>query len=172
MDALYCLWTNDAYFSRGSVKRGTLKIVLAKICPTRKNRVRTRIFRPNFQSGHYIFYISIVRTRFWPEFTLVRIVRPEKNRVSDINFSSKFWHCPNCPTRIWPEPEFLPALPKSPKEVSKNLLGFIDETSWIRLWNQLGSFMKPVGLLRQPYVNPFLFWFSNQNSTWIYSYKP
>jgi len=81
-----------------------------RICPIRKNRVRTKNFRPNFQSGHYIFYISIVRTRFWPEFTLVRIIRPEKNRVSDINFSSEFWHCPNSPTRIWPEPEFLPAL--------------------------------------------------------------
>ena len=80
------------------------------ICPIRKNRVRTRIFCPNFQSGHFIFYISIVRTRFWPEFTLVRIVRPEKNRVSNINFSSEFSHYPNCPIRIWPESEFLPAL--------------------------------------------------------------
>ena len=100
------------------IRRFLILVVLAKICSTRipefvrpeKNRVRTRIFRPNFQSAHYIFYISIVRTRFWPEFTLVRIVRPKKNRVSDINCSSEFWHCPNCPTRIWPEPEFLPAL--------------------------------------------------------------
>ena len=83
-------------------------IVLAQICPTwisefvrpGKNQRWTRIFRLNFKSGDYIFYISIVRTRFWPEFRLIRIIQPGKNRGSVINFLSEFWHCPICPTRI------------------------------------------------------------------------
>ena len=49
-----------------------------QICPVRKNRVWAKIFRTNFKSEHYIFHISIVRTRFWPELSLVRIVRSEK----------------------------------------------------------------------------------------------
>jgi len=82
-----------------------------RICPTLKNRVQTRILCLDFKSEYYIFDISIVRTRCWPEFSHVRIVWPEKNQVSVINFLSEFWHCSICPTRIWPEPEFLPALP-------------------------------------------------------------
>jgi len=44
----------------------TCPFVLAKICPTRKKSGADKNFYPNFKSGHYIFHISIVRTRISP----------------------------------------------------------------------------------------------------------
>jgi len=72
-------------------------LVLAKICPIRKsefvqpekNSVRTWIFRLNFKFEHYIFHIFIVRTQFWPKFSPIQIVRPEK-----IRYQSSI-SCPN-----------------------------------------------------------------------------
>ena len=47
-------------------------------------------FRPIFKFGYYIFNISIIWTRFEPEFSLVQIVWFKKNKVLIINFLSEF----------------------------------------------------------------------------------
>ena len=74
----------------------------AGICPTQKKGYRKEFFIRILNSDITLFIFLLSE----PEFSFARIVWPEKNRVLIINFSSEFWHCTICLTRIWSNPNF------------------------------------------------------------------